>query len=110
MEDATFERPEGFDPEALLAGAFDLVYDDPISARIWIAADQVRYVKERKLPGKASMVEQPDGSMILELETSGRWDVRRWVLSFGRGAELLEPSDLREEIREELAETVGRYR
>jgi predicted DNA-binding transcriptional regulator YafY len=36
--------------------------------------------------------------------------VRSWVLSFGAGAEVLEPEPLREEVRAELARALERYR
>jgi hypothetical protein len=35
------------------------------------------------------------------METSGWWDVKRWVLFYGTGR-VLEPEDLREEILDEL--------
>lgn len=47
--------------------------------------------------------------MLLELHTSGRWDVKRWVLSFGADAEVLEPEDLRQEIATDLGNMIGAY-
>ena len=91
----SFEYPEGFDPEALLESAFDMVYGDPVKVRIWFSADQVRYVKERKWSKNQEIVDQEDGSIILSMETSGWWDVKRWVLSCGRTAKVLEPEDLK---------------
>ena len=98
----SFQYPEGFDPEALLESAFDMVYGDPVKVRIWFSPEQVRYVKERKWSKNQEIVDQEDGSIILSMETSGWWDVKRWVLSYGRTAKVLEPEDLREEILDEL--------
>ena len=95
-----FSYPEEFNPEELLGQAFDIVYDDPIEARIWISKSQAKYVKERRFVRKQKVIEQDDGSIILELKTSGWWDVKRWVLSFGAEAVVLEPEALREEIVE----------
>jgi len=44
--------------------------------------------------------EQRDGSIILTMKTSGWWDVRQWILSFGPDAELLEPVEKREEMKQ----------
>ena len=41
------------------------------------------------------------------METSGWWDVKRWVLSYGSEAKVLEPEDLRKEIRAELKAVQG---
>ncbi|MCP4750035.1 MAG: WYL domain-containing protein [Proteobacteria bacterium] len=44
------------------------------------------------------LLEQADGSIILDIDTSGSWDLRRWVLSFGMEAEVLEPEELRKKL------------
>ena len=97
-----FEYPKDFDPQALLETAFDIVYDDPIKVKIWFSPDQARYIKERKWSESQVITEQEDGSIILEMETSGWWDVKRWVLSYGSGAKVLEPEELKREIAGEL--------
>lgn len=73
------------------------------------SAEQARYVKERRWAANQAITDQPDGSVILEMQTSGRWDVKRWVLSFGADAEVLEPEDLRAEICEELKTLTRAY-
>jgi predicted DNA-binding transcriptional regulator YafY len=40
----------------------------------------------------------------------GAADVRTWVLSFGAGAEVLEPESLREDVARELTKAAARYR
>jgi len=107
--DATFKVPEDFDPDTLLEASFNLTYDDPITVKVRFSADQARYVKERRWAAKQTITDLPDGSVILELETSGRWDVKRWLLAFGADAELLEPQDLREEIAADLRRLVESY-
>ena len=104
-----FSYPQGFDPEELLSQAFDIVYDDPIEARIWISSSQAKYVKERRFVRNQNVIEQEDGSIILELKTSGWWDVRRWVLSFGAEAVVLEPEALRDQIVEETRRLLEGY-
>ena len=98
----SFEYPEDFDPEALLESAFDIVYGDPVKVKIWFSEEQARYVKERTWSKSQEIVNQEDGSIILSLETSGWWDVKRWVLSYGSEAKVLAPEDLRKEILDEL--------
>ncbi|MBM2838724.1 MAG: hypothetical protein HW415_1349 [Deltaproteobacteria bacterium] len=55
------------------------------------------------------VIDQLDGSIILEIKTSGWWDVKKWILSFGAEAEVLEPEGLREEIRKEFETAMGKY-
>ncbi|MDO8444632.1 MAG: transcriptional regulator [Deltaproteobacteria bacterium] len=107
---STFEYPKDFDPEETLEAAFDIVYDDPIEAKIWFSAGQARYIKERKWAKDQKITDQPDGSIILEMKTSGWNDVKRWVLSFGAEAEVLEPAKLRRDVVNELKSAGRKYR
>ena len=66
-------------------------------------------MKERRWCKDQEITELGDGEIEIRLRTSGRWDVKRWVLSMGAEAELLEPEDLRGEIRAELLQAAGTY-
>ena len=105
-----FEYPADFNPEKLLESSFDMIYDDPVSAKILIAAGQAKYIRERKFFQKQTITENKDGSLILEIETSGWGDVKRWVLSLGAEAVVLEPKKLRREIKTEIAALAAKYR
>jgi predicted DNA-binding transcriptional regulator YafY len=106
----TFEYPEDFDPEERLSSSFDLVWDQPVQAKIWFSAPQAKYIRERRYSQDQTIHENPDGSIVLELNTSGWHEVIRWILSFGPDAEVLEPKAMREEIKESLRSSLARYR
>lgn len=106
---STFTYPTDFDPETLLDRAFGMFYDDPLEVKIWFSADQARYIQERQwAPGqKISM--HKDGSIELFMKTSGWYDVKKWVLSFGADARVLEPVNLREKISNEVEKMFNGY-
>lgn len=104
-----FTYPEDFDPVALLDTAFDMVFDDPVHARVRISPDQARYALERRMHGLRSVEREPDGAVVMDIETSGRWDLKRWVLSFGAQAQVLHPEDLRREVQDELRQALAGY-
>jgi predicted DNA-binding transcriptional regulator YafY len=104
-----FQHPADFDPEALLSTSFGIIFDEPFRAKIWFTRDVARYIRERTwAPGQA-ITENPDASITLVMETSGWLEVKRWVLSYGAQAEVLEPEMMRQEVAEELAQAAGRY-
>lgn len=105
-----FEYPADFDPEEILAPAFGIIYDDPIEIKIWFSPDQARYIKEREWSKNQKITDQPDGSISLAMKTSGWGDIKKWVLSYGAEAEVLEPKKLRNEIKKELKTTNKLYR
>lgn len=104
-----FTPPDAFDAESLLKGAFGIIYDDPVNVKVKFSKDSARYIKERKWAAEQSITDQPDGSIIMEMCTSGWFEVKRWVLSFGSQAEVLEPNKMRDEVRNELMDAFGQY-
>lgn len=104
-----FKYPEGFNPEKLLENSFSIIYDDPVDVKIWFSANQARYIKERKWAKHQSIKDQQDGSIILSLKTSGWWEIKKWVLSYGQEACVREPEDLRREIADEIQSMHNNY-
>jgi predicted DNA-binding transcriptional regulator YafY len=92
-----------------LDAAFGLTYDDPVTLKVWFSADQARYVKERQWAAEQSFDDQADGSTVLSMKTSGWYEVKRWILSFGRDAKLLEPVNLKQDILEETLSMANAY-
>lgn len=104
-----FDYPEGFDPHELLDSAFNIIFDEPFDARIRFPSGQARYIKERRWAKDQEFIDEVDGSVVLAMRTSGRDEVKRWVLSFGSAAEVLEPAELRAEVKQEFEAAARRY-
>lgn len=76
-------------PQADL-GMFGLPWHEPKTYRIKFNKGRAaQYVKERVWSEKQKMKKQPDGSLILELESRSEPEITAWVRSFGEDAELL---------------------
>ncbi|MDX1649746.1 MAG: WYL domain-containing protein, partial [Myxococcota bacterium] len=52
---------------------------------------------------------EADGGLVLSMEVGAGDELRGWVLSFGAGALVLEPPELRDEVQAELAASLARY-
>lgn len=105
----TYAYPVDFDPEALLDRSFGMVYDDPLEVKIWFSADQAPYIRERQWAQEQKISKRKDGSIVLWMKTSGWYDVKKWVLSFGADARVLEPVHLQDKIRNEVAKMLKGY-
>lgn len=97
-----FTYPTDFDPEDKLKHAFGLIYDDPLDVEIWFASNQARYITERIWSDSQQIISQDDGSIILKMQTSGKDEIKRWVLGYGAEAKVLAPEQLRKEIAGEI--------
>jgi predicted DNA-binding transcriptional regulator YafY len=106
----TYEYPNDFDPDSLLEEAFGLIYDEPLTVKIKLAADHALYIQERCWAKNQKIEKQKDGSIILSMTTSGWFDVKKWILSYGADAELLEPADKRKELKKEAKQLALLYK
>lgn len=50
-----------------------------------------------------------DGCLVFTVEVEGTWEIKKWILGFGKYAEVMEPESLLQEIKEEIKEMVGKY-
>ncbi|MEB2344264.1 MAG: WYL domain-containing protein [Deltaproteobacteria bacterium] len=106
---ARFRVPESFDFEARVGAAFGVVAEPPMKVRILFDRRHAGWVGSRTWHPSQQLVPRRGGALELTMEVGGAAEVRSWVLSFGSGAEVLEPQSLRDEVREELAGAAARY-
>ena len=105
-----FEPREDFDFEAYTASSFGVVAEPAVRVVVRFSKEWAPHVSERTW--HASQVVRPleGGGVELEMEVGGAAELKSWILSFGPGAEVLEPASLREDVRNALAEALGQYR
>ena len=104
-----FKYPHSFEAEELLRSSFGITIGEQITAKIWFSADQARYIKERMWAPDQHIEEQDDGSVVITVNTSGVFDVKKWVLSYGSSAKVLEPGFLADEIEDEIEKMKKNY-
>ena len=70
---------------------------------------QARWIRERRWHTSQQIEELPSGELILHLRVGGLGEVKRWVMGYGSHAEVLEPENLRREIKEETEKMKKNY-
>lgn len=95
-----FARPADFSPEKFFATALGVLggeRDYRVVIRFSAAvADRVR---EREWHESQELRDLPDGGLELKLRLGALPEIERWVLTWGRDAEALQPKELRERLR-----------
>ncbi|MDQ7795024.1 MAG: WYL domain-containing transcriptional regulator [bacterium] len=105
-----FERSPDFSPQAFVSDSFGIERGEPVDVAIRFQAAPARYVRERIWHSSQTVEELGDGGLILRLRVGGLGEVRRWVLSYGAGAEVLAPPELRDAVRRETKGLAEVYR
>jgi predicted DNA-binding transcriptional regulator YafY len=109
LTDHAFRVPDDFDFDAYSASAFGVVAEPATRVRIRFDPRFALHVEERVWHPSQQLARVPGGGVELALEVGGHEELRSWILSFGSGAEVLEPAALREEVEAELKRALARY-
>lgn len=106
LQDAPFEVPEDFTPEAYVRDGRVYLPEMEQLARVRYSRVVARWVAERTGTGEQGATLQADGSLIVEHTVSDPDWLVRHVLQYAGEAEVLEPAGLRQRVLE-VAEGVG---
>jgi predicted DNA-binding transcriptional regulator YafY len=105
-----FQLPEGFSIDQYYEGQFG-IFRGGEPRRVVVEFDPrvVEYVKTRRIHPSQVLVDLAGGGVRLEMTIGDLTEVATWVLGFGDKAFVVEPDDLRERVRGELAAALARY-
>ena len=107
-----FPRPKQFDLASHFAGSFGVYQhegDQPVPVRVRFSKEVARFVTEKQWHASQQFAHQPDGSLLAKFELTNIVEFRSWILSFGPGAEVLEPLSLRRQVADLARQTLARY-
>jgi len=106
-----FTIPASFSLERYLDETFDQIHqEEPHNVAIRFTPYQAQWIREHRWHSSQEIEEQKDGSVILKMRVGALDAVMHWVLHYGKEAEVLEPSELRLMIKEELRLTKRIYK
>ena len=98
-----FTRPAEFSPETCARHAFGIVGGEkPIKVRLLFEPKLAVYITERQWHPSQEFRARADGRVEMRLETTGRKELVRWVLSWMPDVKTLAPRSLRDRIAEKL--------
>ena len=105
-----FEVLDGFDFDAWTADNFGVVIEPASKVRVRFHHDRATQVRERTWHTSQQIEDLPGGGVELTMEVGGSSELTDWILSFGPGAEVLEPQALRAQVHAALKKASALYR
>jgi proteasome accessory factor B len=97
-----FEAPADFNVSEYARGAFGIAGGRPEVVEISFAAPMAGYIRERVWHESQSLVDRPDGSVVLRMNVAPGWELKSWIKGFLPHVCVLQPASLRDEIADEL--------
>lgn len=106
---ATFRRAPDFDASAYAREAFGITRGEKIlRVRLLFEPKLAVYIMERDWHPSQQFTRRPDGRVEMRMETTGRQELTRWVLSWMPDVRVLVPKSLKDRIEEKLRDGLAR--
>jgi proteasome accessory factor B len=105
-----FKRPASFSAEQHYARSFGaFVGKGDYRVVVRFGASIAARIKERLWHETLEMKDLPDGRLEFTLRLDSLDEFQRWILGWGPDAEVMEPAELRDRLREAVAKLVRIY-
>jgi len=107
----SFEPPEEATLERDLRRGWDIIADQPpVEVALRFSPAVADRVSETTWHPLQRTERQGDGSLLWRSTVSGVIEIRLWILSWGEDVEVLEPAELRDQVRDILTRAASQYR
>jgi predicted DNA-binding transcriptional regulator YafY len=103
-----FEMRNDFNFNQMKQTAFRFVWGEPKQVRIRFEANEAPFAIERTWHPSQKVCKEESGSVVLEFKVADLKEVKRWLIGWGAGAEVLEPVELAEDVVKECRSVVSR--
>lgn len=103
-------RPDDFDADLYFHERFGALGGETRVVRLLVEPGAAQYFREKSYHSSQVVEEErDDGRLVVSFEVEGLEDIASWVLSWGSGVAVLDPSELAERIAEEARRVAARY-
>jgi len=110
LTDECFMIPKDFNLDDFMRHSFKVMHDELHTVKVRISPGWARWVGEKIWHESQKVTKLRDGALEMTFRVAGLDEIKRWVLSFGPEAFVLEPAMLKEIIRSDLHKSLGQYK
>jgi predicted DNA-binding transcriptional regulator YafY len=109
ITDERFTPPKDFQLDDFMRHSFKVMHDEVYAVKVRISPGWARWVGEKIWHESQKAKKNGDGSLELSFRVAGLDEIKRWILSFGPEAIVLEPPKPREMVRKDLFRNLSQY-
>jgi predicted DNA-binding transcriptional regulator YafY len=110
LTDERFTMPKDFNLDDFMRHSFKVMHDELYTVKVRISPGWARWVGERIWHESQKITKLSAGGLEITFRVAGLDEIKRWALSFGPEAQVLEPPNLQEMVCKDLAKTLSQYR
>ncbi len=105
-----FPQPHTFDLKKFMHHSWQVAKGDKQEVVIRFLPPISRLIKEGAWHRTQKVEELTEEVVVFRVVVEGTWEIKKWILGWGKYAEVLRPKDLRQEIKEEAADLAKVYK
>ncbi len=107
VTDERFTIPKDFNLDGFMRHSFKVMHDELYTVKVRISSGWARWVREKIWHESQKVTKLPDGTLEISFRVAGLDEIKRWILSFGPEAAVLEPEKLKEMVRKDLSRNLA---
>lgn len=105
----TFARAPGFNLNAYLGASWGIMRGESHDVAVKFFPPISRYICEGHWHSSQRIDHQEDGSVVFHATIDGLEEIKRWILSFGAGAQVIAPNELLSAVLADHRAAMERY-
>ncbi|MDH4266088.1 MAG: WYL domain-containing protein [Deltaproteobacteria bacterium] len=109
ITDEWFIFPRDFSRDDFMRHSFKVMHDELYTVKVRISPEWPRWVGEKVWHESQKITKLPNGGLEMTFRVAGLDEIKRWILSFGLEAVVLEPEKLKEMVRKDLSKNLAQY-
>ena len=110
LTQTTFDYPDDFSIKEHLEKSWAIFQGDEVEVAVRFSKKIAPLIRENQWHPVQQITEHADGSITYKARVRGTLEIRRWILSWGRHAEVLGPESFRREMQEITGDMAAAYR
>ena len=109
VTDERFTPPKDFNLDDFMRHSFKVMHDELYTVNVRISPGWARWVGEKIWHESQKITKLPDGGLEITFRVAGLDEIKRWILSLGPEAAVLEPEKLKDMVRKDLSMNLAQY-
>lgn len=102
LSDKNFERKPDFSIEEFFKDSWEIYQGKPTKVKLRFTGKAVKVIESGQHHPSEELKKEKDGSLLYSVRVNGTEEICRWILGFGEMAEVLEPEELRKDIKDKI--------
>ena len=102
ITDKSFKRKQDFSIEEFFKDSWEIYQGKPVEVKLRFTGKAVKVIESSQHHTSEKIIKDNEGSIMYSVRVNGTEEISRWILGFGELVEVLEPEELRKDLKDKI--------